>query len=406
MSQGTPLPSPHSRRVCILSGGGDAPGVNAILRGFVHAARRLDLGVYGSRYGFEGLLQPDGLVPLEIESVRGILQLGGCFLGCSTRINPFYVVSRDGGKAEDLAPAIVERLRASEIEALVLVGGDGTTLAARRFAGLGIGVVAIPKTIDNDLAGTDVSCGFETAVESATRAIDALHSTAEAHARVMLVEVMGRNAGWIALHAGLAGGADVILIPEIPFDLSRIVAKIREREALGLGFTIVVIAEGAFPMGGDVAEVERGRPGHLPRLGGAGVRLMASLESAGLGHEIRLTVLGHLLRGGSPSAFDRNLGTQLGTRAAELCKAGAYPRRLVVREGSVTSRRLEPSDLRRLVIPAREPLVRTARLLGVELGDDVQARRLGRRVQSHCGGAVKKGGFPDADDGRRSTGAR
>lgn len=226
MSKATGAPGERARRVCILSGGGDAPGVNAILRGFVHAARALHLEVVGSRYGFEGLLEPDGLVPLGIESVRGILPTGGCVLGCSTRINPFFVASKDGGPSRDMGPALVDRLRTNGIEALVLIGGDGTTLAAERFSKLGVGVIAIPKTIDDDLAGTDISCGFETAVESATRAVDALHSTAEAHARVMLVEVMGRNAGWIALHAGLAGGADVVLIPEIPYRLERVVATV------------------------------------------------------------------------------------------------------------------------------------------------------------------------------------
>lgn len=379
-----------ARRVCILSGGGDAPGVNAILRGFVHAARRLDVGVVGSRYGFEGLLAPDGLVPLGIENVRGILPVGGCVLGCSTRINPFFVAAKDGGPPKDMAPAIVERLRRNGIEALVLIGGDGTTLAAERFSKLGLGVIAIPKTIDDDLAGTDVSCGFETAVESATRAIDALHSTAEAHARVMLVEVMGRNAGWIALHAGLAGGADVILIPEIPYRLERVVAKVREREALGLRFSIVVVAEGAFPVGGNVEEIEHGHPGHLPRLGGAGAHLMRALESTGLDHEIRLTVLGHLLRGGAPSAFDRNLGTHLGTMAAELCKAGEYSRRLIVREGRVAALPLDARDLRRRVNASREPLVRTARLLGVELGEEVYEHGTGPAGPTRCNTASSR----------------
>lgn len=362
---------PSSKRVCILSGGGDAPGVNAILRGFVHAAQRLRLDVVGSRYGFEGLLAPDGLVPMDIGDVHGILPTGGCVLGCSTRINPFFVASKDGGPPKNMAPAVVDRLRANGIRTLVLIGGDGTTIAADGFSKLGLDVLTIPKTIDHDLAGTDGSCGFATAVESATRAIDALHSTAEAHARVMLVEVMGRNAGWIALHSGLAGGADVILLPEIPYRLDRIVAKIHEREELGLRFSIVVVAEGAFPHGSDVDEVEHGRPGHLPRLGGAGARLLRALEASGLDHEIRLTVLGHLLRGGAPSAVDRNLGMELGTRAAELCKAGEFPRRLVVRDGRVTAIPLDAHDLQRHVSPSREPLVRTARLVGIELGDDV-----------------------------------
>jgi 6-phosphofructokinase 1 len=354
------------QRVCIVSGGGDAPGVNAVLRGFVHAARRLSIDVLGSRYGFEGLLAPDGLVPLTTASVRGILPLGGCMLGCSTRINPFYVPN--GASTEDRGPAIVDRLRAMEVDALVLIGGDGTTLAAERFSRLGMKTIAIPKTIDDDLAGTDICCGFESAVETVTRALDALHATAEAHARVMLVEVMGRNAGWIALHAGVAGGADVILVPEIPYRLDRVIAKIKEREALGLRFSIVVVAEGARPLGGDTSEVQPARPGHLPRLGGAGARLLHELESADIGHEVRLTVLGHLQRGGSPSPFDRNLGTLFGTTAAALCHARRYDQRLVFRDGRVDTAPLSPlRDLHRLV-DASAPLVAAAHALGIELG--------------------------------------
>jgi 6-phosphofructokinase 1 len=359
------------QRICVLSGGGDAPGVNAIIRALGHAARGLSLELFGCHYGFEGLFAPNGIRPLALEELRGILPKGGSVLGCSTRINPFYFVAGDGGKPCDMGPEVVARLRALGIDALNLIGGDGTMVAGERFSALGMPCIGVPKTIDNDLEGTELTCGFQSAVETATHAVDALHSTAEAHARVMLVEVMGRYAGWIALSAGLAGGADVILLPEIPYRLHRIVAKIREREALGLRFSIVVVAEGARPVGGDVLAVTAARPGHLPRLGGAGARLLQELEAADTGHEIRLTVLGHLQRGGTPLSSDRLLGSQIGAYAAELCHRREYGRRIVVRGGKLLSipfgpcveqalhRRLEPND----------PLAHAARLVGIELGD-------------------------------------
>jgi 6-phosphofructokinase 1 len=355
-------------RVAIVSGGGDAPGVNAVLRAFVHASCRASIDVLGCRDGFEGLLDPASLVPLGIEDVRGILPRGGCILGCSTRVNPFFV-KESGGGTVDRGPAIVEHLRAAAIDALVLIGGDGTMVAASRFGRLGMPTVGIPKTIDKDLGETDTTCGFDTAVAWGVRAIDALHSTAEAHSRVMIVEVMGRNSGFIALTAGVAGGADVILVPELPYRLERIVHKIREREKLGRRFTIVVISEGACPADGEVLELEHGRPGHLPRLGGAGERLVRQLEDAKLGHEVRLTVLGHVQRGGSPSPFDRNLATQLGAHAAHLCAEKRFGRMVVWREGRATSIPLpqDESRLHQRVDPGG-PLADAARRIGIELG--------------------------------------
>jgi 6-phosphofructokinase 1 len=267
-----------------------------------------------------------------------------------------------------MGPTIVDRLQSLGIECLVLIGGDGTMLAAQKFGALGLPCIGIPKTIDNDLGETDVTCGFDSAVETATRAIDVLHSTAEAHCRVLLLEVMGRNAGWIALHAGLAGGADVILLPELPYSLDRIVAKIKEREALGRRFTIIVVAEGARPTGGEILAVEPGRPGHLPRLGGAGARLLESLNQLDLGHDVRLTVLGLLQRGGSPSAFDRNLGLRMGTYAAELFHRRAYGRMVAIRHGEVTDIELGRDRFLHKEVDATNPLIRAARLVGVELG--------------------------------------
>jgi 6-phosphofructokinase 1 len=308
-----------------------------------------------------------------MQEIRGILPKGGCVLGCSTRVNPFFAGSGEG--AQNLGPLIVDRLQALGVETLVLIGGDGTMLAAERFTHAGMPCIGIPKTIDNDLGETALTIGFESAVETTTHAIDALHSTAEAHARVMIVEVMGRNAGFIALHAGIAGGADVVLLPEIPYKLDRVIAKIKEREALGLRFTIVVLAEGARPHGGSVLQIEAGRPGHLPRLGGAGQRLLQELSAADIGHEVRLTVLGHLQRGGLPSAVDRTLGSELGTYAAEMCARGEHGLRIVVRNGQLGTVPITgtPAASLHKCVDQDGALVRSARLLGIELGDDGHA---------------------------------
>jgi 6-phosphofructokinase 1 len=351
-------------RVCIVTSGGDAPGVNAILRGFVHRARLAGIEVVGSRYGFEGLLAPDGLVPLGLDGVRGVLHTGGSVLGCSTRVSPFA--------PRDMGPSIVEGLRARGIDVLVLVGGDGSMTAAQRFASLGMPCVGIPKTIDNDLGGTDETVGFDTAVETATRAIDALHSTAEAHRRVMIAEVMGRYAGWIALHAGIAGGADVILIPEIPYDVDRVVAKVKERESLDLRFTIVVVSEGARPVGGAASEIEGAHPGLLPRLGGAGAHLVDALAARDIGHEVRCTVLGHLQRGGSPTSVDRVLGTRLGVAGAKLCEQRAYGRMVCVCGGVIRSVPLDEALGNRRAISRSSELLAAARSVGIELGAAIE----------------------------------
>jgi 6-phosphofructokinase 1 len=351
----------------VLTGGGDAPGVNAVVRAFVHAATRRSIDVLGCRYGLEGLLADD-IAPLGIEGVRGLLPLAGSALGCSTRVNPFFVPC-DGGGTRDEGPAIVARLRARGVEALVMIGGDGTMLAARRFTELDMPCIGVPKTIDNDLGETDVTVGFDSAVHVATAAVDALHATAEAHARVMIVETMGRNAGFIALQAGVAGGADVVLLPELPYRVERVVAKIRERESLGRRFTIVVVAEGARPYGGDVLATDGGKPGSLPHLGGAGARLVHELEAADTGHEVRLTVLGHLQRGASPTPRDRNLGTAFGALAAELCERGEVGRMIAVRSGALVTAPLPREDRLHKRVAFDDRLVVAAGAIGVELGD-------------------------------------
>jgi 6-phosphofructokinase 1 len=353
--------------VCLLTGGGDAPGLNAAVRAFVHVSTRRGLRVLASHYGFEGLLGREPVVPLRLEDVRGLLPRGGSILGCSTRSNPFAPAER---VADPLGATASLKARMSElgIDALVLAGGDGTMGIAARLDDLGIRCVGIPKTIDGDLGGTDWTCGIDTAVETATRAIDALHSTAEAHQRVMIVEVMGRNAGWIALRAGIAGGADAVLIPELPYDPRRVVAKIHERAGLGLRFSIVVVGEGAAAVGEGESEVEAARPGRPARLGGAGERLAQQLRDCQVGHEVRVTVLGHLQRGGTPTAFDRLLATRFGAHAAQLCAERRFGRMVSVRGGHVDSITIAEACRSLARVDPSGELASCARAIGIELG--------------------------------------
>lgn len=358
------------RRVCLLTGGGDAPGLNAVIRAFVKTSVEHGISVLGSEDGFEGLIQPRPLVPLDRRAVRGILPRGGSILGCSNRANPFaYPIEHGHGRTsyEDVSKRVIERLKGEDVDALVLIGGDGTMNMALRLVAMDVPVIGIPKTIDNDLGATDVTFGFDTAVETATWAIDALHSTAEAHDRVMILELMGRYAGWISLAAGIAGGADVILIPEIPYDTDRVVAKILERTRANIAFSIVVIGEGAHPAGGAIATIAKGSKGHLPRLGGA-ANMLASELGGRVPHEIRTTVLGHIQRGGSPSAFDRVLGSRFGVHAANLCHAGNTGFMVALSGTSVVSVPLVDAVGRAKLVDPHGDLAETARSLGIELG--------------------------------------
>lgn len=354
-------------RVCLLTGGGDAPGLNAAVRAFVHVAERRDFLVHASHFGFEGLLGTEEVACLRIEDVRGILPRGGSILGCSTRSNPF-ALSSNPGAAVDATKKLRARLVELGIDALVLAGGDGTMNIAAHLEELGIRCIGIPKTIDGDLGGTEQTCGIDTAVETATRAVDALHSTAEAHQRVLIVEVMGRNAGWIALRSGIAGGADAVLVPEIPYDAGRVAAKIREREELGLRFSIVVVGEGARPIGGSESEVEAPRPGHPARLGGAGERLAEQLRALDVRHDVRVTVLGHLQRGGVPTASDRLTATRFGVHAAELCAERQFGRMVCLRAGRVGSILIAEANRAPARVEPHGELARCARSMGIELG--------------------------------------
>ncbi|MEM7434706.1 MAG: ATP-dependent 6-phosphofructokinase [Myxococcota bacterium] len=360
------------RRVLVLTGGGDAPGLNAVLRAFVKTATDLGLEVLGSEDGFEGLIDdPVRVHTLSTKDVRGILPRGGSILGCSNRADPFALVDRDSEGAErtrDASELVLQRLAELEIDILVLVGGDGTMDIGMRFAKLGVSVVGIPKTIDNDLAATDLSFGLDTAVSTATWAIDALHTTAEAHDRVMILEVMGRDSGWIGLLAGIAGGADAILIPEIHYDVDRVVEQIKARTASGHSFSIIVIGEGAKPMGGTVSNIKGDHESISQRPVGPGAQL-AQLLDGHIDHEIRVTVLGHIQRGGSPSWFDRILGTRFGVHAANLCYNDQVGHIVALRGQEIVAVPLEAAvgNLKR--VPPDGELVMVARAMGIEVGE-------------------------------------
>ncbi|MEA2248709.1 MAG: ATP-dependent phosphofructokinase / diphosphate-dependent phosphofructokinase [Solirubrobacteraceae bacterium] len=304
-------------RIGILTGGGDCPGLNAVIRGVVRAGvNRHGHEIIGFRYGWAGVLE-DNTVPLTPESTAGILHRGGTILGTS-RTNPY----KAGG---DGTAAVRATLEKEGIEALIPIGGEDTLGVAGRLSAEGVPVVGVPKTIDNDLAGTDVTFGFHTAVQIATDAIDRLHTTAESHNRVIVVEVMGRHAGWIAAYSGIAGGGDVILVPERPFDIDEVCERIKRRHAGGRTFSIVVVSEGAMPKDGTGISTVGGETdafGHA-RLGGIGVALEREIE-ARTGFETRMTILGHVQRGGTPTAYDRVLATRFGVRAVEAVTEGAF----------------------------------------------------------------------------------
>jgi phosphofructokinase-like protein len=309
-------------RIGVLTGGGDCPGLNAVIRGIVRKGiNQHGHAFVGFRYGWAGVLKNDA-VELTNANTRGILHRGGTILG-SSRTNPYKV---DGGVEQ-----VREAIEARGLEALIPIGGEDTLGVARRLIDEGIQVVGVPKTIDNDLAGTDFTFGFQTAVQIATDAIDRLHTTAESHNRVIIIEVMGRNAGWIATYSGIAGGADVILVPERPFDIDEVCSRIRRRHSGGSTFSIVVVAEGAVPRDGDVVSEHEGTDafGHV-RLGGIAVALEKAIEDR-TGFESRMTILGHVQRGGTPCAYDRVLGTRFGVAAINAVTEGDYGKMVALR---------------------------------------------------------------------------
>jgi 6-phosphofructokinase 1 len=360
-----------SKKIGILTGGGDCPGLNAVIRGVVKSAIiRHGWEVIGIEDGFDGLLDLGKCRPLTLDSVRGILPRGGTILGTTNRGNPFSCPIEQDGKmvSVDLSDRVVENVRTLGLDALITVGGEGSLKIALELMRKGVPMVGVPKTIDNDLLGTDVTFGYNTALETATDALDKLHTTAESHHRVMILEVMGRYAGWIALESGVAGGADVILIPEIPFDIAKICAAVKNRSDRGSRFSIIVTAEGAFPAGGDrvVAKAADERQ-TIERLGGIGQYVAKQIELC-LDMDVRVTVLGHLQRGGSPTTFDRSLGSRFGTKAVAMVAAGEFGRMACLQGRNISTVSIEDAvrDLN-LVDPEGE-IVHTAEDLGIMLG--------------------------------------
>ncbi|MBM3151776.1 MAG: 6-phosphofructokinase [Chloroflexi bacterium] len=359
------------RKIGVLTGGGDAPGLNAVIRAVVKTAIQVyGCEVVGARDGYDGFASPGGIIPLGLSDVRGILPRGGTILGTANRGNPFArKVVRNGVEVvEDVSDEIVDAIHELGLDALVVIGGDGTLHIADELHYKGVPVIGVPKTIDNDISGTEITFGFDTALTIATEAVDRLHTTAEAHHRVMVLELMGRDAGFIALHSGVAGGADVILIPEIPFRFEAIAAKIRQRAERGTYFSIICVSEGARPQGGAQVYSRSGDAVYVPRLGGVGHLVGGYVEEQGF--EARVTVLGHVQRGGTPTAFDRWLATRYGAAAVRLAAEGGFGQMVSLKNARIESVALKDA----LAVPKRVDVngdaVITARGLGIAFGDE------------------------------------
>jgi 6-phosphofructokinase 1 len=360
-----------TKKIAILTGGGDCPGLNAVIRGVVIAAVvQRGWEVLGIRDGFDGLVGEPRYMKLEVENVRGILSRGGTILGTSNRGNPFSFPIRTGDAVEmqDVSSCVVDNIRGLGVDALIAVGGDGTLKIGKRLCELGVPVVGVPKTIDNDLRGTDVTFGYNTAVGIVTEALDRLLTTAESHHRVIVVEVMGRNAGWIALESGIAGGADVILIPEIPFQIDKVCASLQLRRRIGRRFSLVVAAEGACPVGGrKVVQATAEQNLGIERLGGIGEAVSKQLAAA-LDTESRVVVLGHVQRGGTPCHFDRILSSRFGVHAVKLIENGEFGRMVALRGRSVVSVDIDEAVASLNLVDPHGDLVGVAEELGICLG--------------------------------------
>jgi phosphofructokinase-like protein len=356
------------KRIGILTGGGDAPGLNAVIRAVVKTAWNSGIGCLGLEDSYDGLLEFDRSRILAPRDVTGILRLGGTILGTINRGNPFDSIVQTSDGPRVYGERVIDMFHKMGLDALIAIGGDGTLAIGHEFCLRGVPLVGVPKTIDNDIVGTTNCFGFDTAVAFATDAIDRLHTTAEAHHRVMVVEVMGRYAGWIALYSGVAGGADAILIPEIPFDIEIVAERLRARDKWGAKFSIVVVAEGAFPKGGNMTLQEAANDGRVERLGGIGAQVCSAL--AGLtGKETRSVVLGHLQRGGAPTSFDRALATRFGGKAVEFVKQGQFGTMVAFDPPDIVARRLEDVVGKIKNVPNDSDLLLTARSLGVTFGD-------------------------------------
>ena len=359
------------RRIAVSTGGGDAPGLNAVIRAVVLAGIRRGWEVYGIRKGYAGLLGEDAIIRLEKQNVRGISHIGGTILGTTNRGNPFEWPQRqaDGTMVTvDRSDEVLAAFNDHGFDAMIAIGGDGSLGIADRLCQKGMPIVGVPKTIDNDLAATVVTFGFNTAVQTATEAIDKLHSTAESHERVFVLEVMGRSAGWIALESGLSGTADVILIPEIPYSIDVVCAKINARYEAGRRFAIVVVAEGAMPSTGAASFVATNQVGQADRYGGLADRLAREIGER-TGHETRAMVLGHLQRGGVPTSYDRSIAMRFGAAAVRCVAAGQFGTMVALDPPHIRAVPLRDAIDKIKRVPLDSDIVTTARDLGISFGD-------------------------------------
>jgi 6-phosphofructokinase 1 len=360
------------RRIGILSGGGDCPGINAVIRAVAKKAiQEYSLEVIGFEDGYDGIIK-NRHRKLKFSDVSGIITQGGTILGTSNTANPYrFAVHKNGSlEFEDVSAQSIANVQALDIDCLVCIGGDGTLNIANRLSQDGIPIVGVPKTIDNDLIGTEVTFGFDSAVTVATEAVDRVHSTAQSHHRVMIIEVMGRNAGWIALHAGVAGGGDIIILPEIPYNLETVVEKVKERHRSGKRFSIVVVSEGSKARGGNVIVQRVVKEATDPvRYGGIGFMLAGQIEEA-TGIESRAVVLGHLQRGGTPTPFDRVLATRLGARAVDMVTQSIFNHMVGVQNNSLVAVPLSEVARGQRTVPPDDPLIAAARSVGTSFGDE------------------------------------
>ncbi len=358
-------------RIAISTGGGDAPGLNAVIRAAVLSAVDRGWHVLGIKRGYMGLLGEDDVIPLTRDNVRGIGHLGGTILRTTNRGNPFeYPVKQpDGSFVEvDRSDELMENSRNLGIDAMISIGGDGSLAIAQRLAKKGMRIVSVPKTIDNDVSGTITTFGFDTAVTTAMEAIDKLHTTAESHDRVIVMEVMGRHAGFIALHSGVAGAAHVILIPEIPYSLDKVCEAINERERRGRSFDVIVVAEGAFPKGGEESVIGESMPGQERRVGGVAEGLARRIGER-TGKECRSLVLGHLQRGGMPTGYDRLLATRFGGAAVQAIEDGRWGHMVALQSPDIVMVPIEKALGSPRRVDPKHDLVRTARRVGISFGD-------------------------------------
>jgi len=359
------------RKIGICTGGGDCPGLNAVIRAVVYTAvNQFGWEVVGIKDSFNGLIYPNQIMALSLGEVRDILNRGGTIIGTTNRGNPFHweKQKKDGSvEVVDYSDRVVENFEHLGLNALIIVGGDGTMKIAQQFHEKGLPVVGVPKTIDNDLSATDVTFGFDSAVRTASEALDKLRSTAESHHRVMVIEMMGRHSGWIALHSGMAGDAHVILIPEIPFDLEIVSRRLEERNQRGDKFSIVVVAEGAVPRGGEMSKVGKKADGTV-LLGGMGQKVGSALEEI-TGLETRVVVLGHLQRGGAPSEFDRILGTRYGEAATHLIAKEEFGKMVALRGTAIIGVPITEAIGQTKQVYPDGTLVKVARSMGICFGD-------------------------------------